>query len=199
MIIGLNGKKRAGKDTVADYLGEKYGFTKIGFADTMYEAVCSLWGITYEQALKYKETGSVAIHVNWDGTIPSDVLSHNWTWRAHLQRFGTDMGRRVFGNDFWVERMIERYFDPLTDAEFRKLRFVVSDVRFDNEAKALVKLGGDIWHIERPGIDDGDSHESEAGIDDAWIEGDICNDGTMEELHVVLDEWMRKAYTLDPV
>lgn len=36
MIIGIGHKARSGKDSVANYLVDRYGFTKIGFADTLY-------------------------------------------------------------------------------------------------------------------------------------------------------------------
>lgn len=188
MIIGLTGNMGVGKDTVADFLVTEYGYKKVGFSDVMYDAVCALWGITLEDALAYKETGSVHIRVEWNGAIPSNVLSHSWTWRTFLQRFGTEMGREVFGPDFWVEQFAERYLFDGNSTDY-----VVRDVRFNNEAELITDYAGDIWHIVRPGYE-GDEHVSEAGINPSYIRGDIGNDGTVEELHALLTDWMLAAY-----
>ena len=42
MIIGLSGYAQVGKDTVANYLVEKYGFVKVSFADPIREALYKL-------------------------------------------------------------------------------------------------------------------------------------------------------------
>ena len=191
MIIGLNGKIGAGKDTVADFLVKEYGFTKVGFSDVMYDAVCGLWGISLEEALLWKHDPDVKIHRVVRGFI------HPLTWREFLQRFGTEMGRGVFGEDFWVDQFNRKYLD-LWDEELEAVRLVVRDVRFDNEAQNIVDFGGDIWQVHRPGHES-DGHPSEAGIDENFIRGDIMNDGTIDELYVTLDEWMSRVYDRNPV
>lgn len=190
MIIGLTGKKQVGKDTIADYLVANYEFKKAGFSDLIYDGVCNLWGITLEEAHEYKTKATVAIHVDWDGSVPSEVLSHNFTWREFLQRFGTEMGRHTFGHDFWVDRFFEKYIDHLNDTEYDDLRLVIRDVRFNNEAQAIVDLDGEVWEVNRPSIDDGDEHISEMGIRTELIHGEIYNDEPIEELYPMLDEWM---------
>ena len=49
MIIGLSGKKRVGKDTVADYLVSKYGFIKYSFADPIKAVAKILFGFSENQ------------------------------------------------------------------------------------------------------------------------------------------------------
>jgi hypothetical protein len=191
VIIGLTGKKGAGKDTVADYLVEHYGFQKVGFSDALYEAVCGLWGVSLEQALEFKQTATVGIRDTWDEDKVQ--LIRNYTWREFLQRFGTEMGRAVFGEDFWIEVFEDRYLEP-GKILGEDHNFVVRDVRFNNEAEMLYDYVAEIWCVQRPDMDDGDDHASESGIDEKWIRGDIGNDGTIEELHILLDEWMLAAY-----
>jgi len=43
LVIGLCGRKRVGKDTVAEYLKKQFGFTQYAFADPLKEAckVCT--------------------------------------------------------------------------------------------------------------------------------------------------------------
>lgn len=45
MIIGIVGKAGAGKDTVADYLVEKYNFRKFAFADKLKEIAKDLFNV----------------------------------------------------------------------------------------------------------------------------------------------------------
>lgn len=192
MIIGLNGKKGSGKDTVADFLVKEYGFQKIGFAEAMYEAVCALWGISLEEAHAFKDNrGGTLDYVEVHLEI-GDTTEYVYSWREHLQRFGTEMGRGVFGKKFWVDQLEERYLGAPVD-------YVVRDVRFTNEASLLVDgYGADVWQIHRPGFE-ADGHESEAGIDESYIKGDISNDGTLDELYGILDQWMVTAYGRNPV
>lgn len=197
MIIGLNGKIGAGKDTVADFLVKEYGFTKVGFSDVMYDAVCGLWGITKEEALAWKQDGFVEIDPPQEEEYDHIVMRMVFSWRTFLQRFGTEMGRNVFGEDFWVDQFNRKYLD-LWDEELEAVRLVVRDVRFDNEAQNIVDFGGDIWQVHRPGHES-DGHPSEAGIDENFIRGDIMNDGTIDELYVTLDEWMSRVYDRNPV
>lgn len=198
MIIGLNGKIGSGKDTIADFLVKEYGFAKIGYSDVLYDAVCALWGISLEEALDWKNNHGNSIdlvEINID--VTGDVR-YSYTWREFLQLFGTEMGRRVFGEDFWIDQFNIKYLDGPTDEEFDALRYVVRDVRFNNEAQNVLDFGGHIWQVHRPGFE-GDGHESESGIDPNFIRGDIGNDGTIDELYATLDEWMASVYSLNPV
>ena len=49
MIIGIYGKKRSGKDTIANFLCEKYGFIKYGFGDPIKDIAKIMFGFTEEQ------------------------------------------------------------------------------------------------------------------------------------------------------
>ena len=49
MLIGMSGKAGHGKDAVADYLQETYGFIKFGFADPLYEEVRVAYGLAEEE------------------------------------------------------------------------------------------------------------------------------------------------------
>ena len=188
MIIGLTGNMGVGKDTVADFLVTEYGYKKVGFSDVMYDAVCALWGITLEDALSWKNEDTIVKVHNYERPHFGPTLACSFDWRQHLQRFGTDMGREVFGPDFWVEQFAERYLFDGNNTDY-----VVRDVRFNNEAELITDYAGDIWHIVRPGYE-GDEHVSEAGINPSYIRGDIGNDGTVEELHALLTDWMLAAY-----
>src|SRR5690625_5115450 len=49
MKIGLTGKMRAGKDTVADYLVENYGFKKFAFGDALKRYVHEIFDVNQNE------------------------------------------------------------------------------------------------------------------------------------------------------
>lgn len=184
MIIGLTGKRLSGKDTAGAYLVEHYGFERVAFADKLKEGVAALFDITREEVDEYKGQEN-------DGIPYAEVIlqvgsnEYSWTWVEFLQRFGTDMGRKVWGWDFWVNLA---FVDPVEFYHAREhyddRNIVVTDVRFDNEAERIIKLGGTIIRLIRPVVDEAhDKHESEDGISDHFVEYDLHNDGNLDELY----------------
>jgi hypothetical protein len=76
----------------------------------------------------------------------------------------------------WVALTLSQIKDPQDG------RYVITDVRFPNEAAALSAQGGQLWRIERPGVDAVNDHISETALD-AWIfDETIVNDGSIEDL-----------------
>lgn len=190
MIIGLTGHLGSGKDTVADYLVDHYGFKKVGFSDQLYEAVEALFDIDHAAALQYKNDQNITVGLYNDAAL--EPLLVEYSFREFLQRFGTEMGRDVWGEDFWVDRFEDEYLEyerKIPDNQ----DLVVRDVRFNNEAKLLQEYNGFVWLITRP-EHDGDAHESEQGIHEGHIVGDIMNDGNLEELYETLTTWMEECY-----
>lgn len=172
-LIGLAGKARAGKDTVADYLWEKEGAIKIAFADALRSAACSIFGLGQcnftDRELKEAE-------VKYWGMTP----------RRMLQLLGTEATKPVFGADIWLKRWFLSY-SAVRDTD----HVVVPDVRFDVEAEAIRHLGGTIVHIVRPGAGLSGAtgeHASEAGIEFRYGDMYLSNRGSVEELHRKVDE-----------
>lgn len=167
-LIGVTGKARSGKDTVATILVEEHGFVRTAFADPLKQAAAILFDWPPELAF----SDSIKEHLSpfW-----------NMTGREIMQKFGTEAMRGTFGEDFWVKRWVTEYarLSP-------KHSIVVSDVRTETEAKAIRGLGGIILHIVRKGAGLSGAegqHSSEAGIKfdsegDLWVN----NNGTMAEL-----------------
>jgi aspartyl/asparaginyl beta-hydroxylase (cupin superfamily) len=91
-----------------------------------------------------------------------------------LQVFGTDVGRELFGETFWIDQAFKRA------AEYQ--RVVFSDVRFPNEAKAIQNKGGDVWRINRHNHAPVNHHISEHAMDNHLFKHVIYNDGTLDDL-----------------
>jgi hypothetical protein len=93
--------------------------------------------------------------------------------RVLLQRFGSDVGREMFGEGFWVEQA----FRGLGDEDV-----VFTDVRFPNEAEAIRGRGGVVWNVVRPGVGVANGHVSECALDGFVFDATIVNDGSLDDL-----------------
>jgi len=173
-IIGLTGKKRSGKDTVADHLVAKYGFIKLSFAGPLKEACKTLFQFTDEQ-------------VHTDKKEEPDEF-WNVSPRVVLQFIGTDVFRNqmseiipnIEGN-FWVTLAEKRCIELVK--QNKDVKIVISDVRFQNEAEMINRLGGKVIKIIRPSLNSVDEHISETGIDSInIIDYNIVNDNTIDEM-----------------
>lgn len=172
MIIGLSGYARSGKDTVASILKDD-GFERIAFADGIREALYALNPII--RGLESGEWDHLQTYVDFLGwekvKLWPDV-------RLLLQTFGTEVGRQMFGEDVWIKYALKK-------VEFR-YDYVVTDVRYPNEADAIRELGGQVWRINRPGFEPANSHVSEVAMDNYRFDYVLDNSGSIEDLaHLV--------------
>jgi hypothetical protein len=178
MLIGLSGYARAGKDTVADYLVANYGFTRMAFADPMKEAL-------YRMDPLVTFGGMAGMSLKWavDQSGWEVVKDESPEVRGLLQRLGTEVGRNMFGEDFWVDYAIGK--------SWQYDNVVFSDVRFRNEAKAVQKNWGENWRINRDGVQAVNGHISEHDMDD-YREFDVVlqNNGSLKELYEQIDTMM---------
>jgi len=195
MLIGLSGCKGVGKDTAAQWLIEEQGYTRLAFADKLKEAVANLLDISVEEVDNFKAVSSEG----WITRKPSDPLPQPTTfvvvkqggifesemsWREFLQRFGTEMGRNTFGQDFWIEQWIQSLSQLKTTgydiASGGLPSVVVTDVRFENEAKAIKLYDGYIIEITRPGHKP-DGHASEDPIPSILVDATVRNESNLED------------------
>lgn len=167
--IGLSGYARSGKDTVGDHLANEHGYTKVSFADPMREALKRL-NPTIDVDGYNVQLASALEYFTWD-----ELKAHSDNIRPLLQRFGTEVGRDMFGQDFWVNYAISRLEDGA--------RVVFTDVRFPNEAEAVKALGGKVWRIERPGVEAANGHASEHALDSYRFDVTLSNDSTYTHLY----------------
>ena len=174
-ILGMAGYARSGKNTVGDILAER-GFEQRAFADKIREALVAL-----DPPLSFGREGGLAELVErygWD-----ELKEQSPTTRELMQRMGTEVGRELFGETFWIDQCL-----PLpanAEEETRTgLRFqdiVVTDVRFPNDVQRIRDLGGYIWWIER-GLQPVNDHPSDNSLSAADCDLVIDNDGTLDDL-----------------
>jgi hypothetical protein len=163
-LIGVTGRARCGKDTIASYLIRSYGFERLAFADPVKRAA--------------QEIFALPDSATWDPELKEVVIPF-WglSPRQMFQRLGTDCVRNVFGEDIWLKRWLVAFINNCEEFDF-----VVPDVRFENEAALIRGRGGVIIHVMRQDAPAINPHISEAGV--AYKEGDIVlgNNGTIQEL-----------------
>ena len=169
-IIGLTGHAGTGKDTVRAML-EQRGFVGLAFADPIRQMIRDLFssnGISEaymdERALK-------------EQPIPQLGLSY----RHLAQTLGTEWGRRCLGEGFWLN-IASAYMADITNQTFGPLSFVISDVRFPNEAAWVKQRGGQLWRIVRHDAPPVRDHDSERLIDSLPYDQRIVNDWTLDDL-----------------
>jgi hypothetical protein len=173
MIIGISGYARSGKDTIADHLVNSYGFSQKSFASDMKKAMYILNPIVKSDNIgifRYRQIVDVyGLDVAKD-TVPEI--------RRLLQVFGTEVGRDMFGVNFWVNLVLNNI-----DVS----NVVVSDVRFKNEADAIREAGGQIWRVNRKNVKPITGHVSEIDLDDYKFDQVINNDLSVEDLYSLVD------------
>ena len=208
-LIGISGKIGSGKDTVGNIIqmltqgidsntqiteyvngtnitGFDYQIKK--FADTIKDTVCMWIGCTREQLedqeFKQKELGEEWWYcVADDGSyIPYEQNLHKnkvvnlvkLTPRKLLQLLGTECGRQIIHPNIWVNSLF---------ADYKKdSNWIITDVRFPNEAQAIKDKGGIMIRINRPLYRLDDQHPSETALDNYNFDYVIENEGNIDEL-----------------
>lgn len=162
MIIGLSGKKRAGKNTT-------YMLSKLLLDEDETGRVVR---VAFADALKDMARKDFA----WDGK--KDARG-----RKLLQDLG--VSKREEDEHYWVNKTIAQ-IESLDVTGVPEVIFI-SDVRFPNEAEAIRRMGGVVWRINRPGLVHTDTHISETALDDYMFDFVIEADSLEEKFTRVKD------------
>lgn len=165
-VIALTGSAGSGKSTAAEYL-TRYGFVRTKFAGPL-KAMCRAIGLNNR-------------HIEGDLKQKPMPLLQGKTPREFMQLLGTEFGRDLIGDRFWIDLWLATAKDVL---EVGGGRVVVDDCRFPNEADAVRRVGGLIVKLTgRGGIEGGHSSEGQTFEVDAVIE----NTGSKLDLFRNLD------------
>jgi hypothetical protein len=141
MIIGIAGFQGAGKDTVADYLQNIYGFKRDSFAATLKDAVAAVFGWDRE-LLEGRTTESRVWREQVDPWWANRLNMPNLTPRLVLQKWGTEVARRSWHDDTWIASLENKLTKAHND-------IVITDVRFPNEIQAVRNAGGIVIRVIR--------------------------------------------------
>ena len=157
-IIGLVGRARVGKDTVASFFSKTHERRR--FSQPMKDAIRALYGwnhLVLETDLK---------------DIPDP------TWGITPRQAMVNMAettKKLVSPDFFVLRMFNQWNgEPI----------VISDVRFENEVQAIHHFGGITIKIERADVP---RHEFENKIDSLQTTWTVQNSGNLNDLRMEIE------------
>lgn len=137
MVIGLHGRIGAGKNAAAKRLALLYpDVVEVSFAAKLKLSAAALLGCTVDDLERWKNNRDALVEVH-DGTR----LGGRQTVRSFLQRYGTESHRDIFGEDFWLDAALPLEAQ-LAPGGYDNALYVVTDVRFPNEAQRVKDLGG---------------------------------------------------------
>jgi hypothetical protein len=187
VLIGLAGYKGSGKDTVGDYLQEKYFFERRSFMDKMKESAAAAFNVNPILWDVWKNDPDAQVRLT---TNSGKILTRTepLTVRQFLQNYGSEAHRGIFGENFWIDHALKG-IDPTA-------RTVITDARLDTELAAISRYGdGDAFNIRivRDGTKDGDNHSTEVAPSPTLIDYTIYNNGTIEELWDEIDKFLEWA------
>ena len=141
MIIGICGFQGSGKDTIADYLQNIYGFKRDSFAATLKDAVAAVFGWDRE-LLEGRTTESRVWRETVDPWWANRLNMPNLTPRLVLQKWGTEVARKSWHDDTWIASLENKLARAHND-------IVITDVRFPNEIRAVRDAGGVVIRVVR--------------------------------------------------
>lgn len=184
MIIGIIGNKNSGKDTIGEYLCEKFGYTRYAFGDPVKQVCKTIFSLSDEQLndRKLKEE----IDTRW-GVSPRQMFQRIGTEFAQFELFKLfpEIKQKLKYRELWVDIFEKWYSNP----ENNNKRIVITDVRFKHEAKKIKDMGGIILKVNRNNTIN-DNHISELELNQIpkdLIDNKIDNNYTIEDLYSQID------------
>jgi hypothetical protein len=190
MILGFHGKLGSGKDTAGERMAAIVSLPsqRLSFAAKLKESAAAFFDIDVADWETYKNDPEVQIlltvgykpalitvDLDETGAIQAQVAEieepnvvRAMTAREALQRWGTESHRSIFGDNFWVEQALADY-----EHDFKKLTYF-TDARFENEARAILGMGGHIVRVTGANEETG-THASETVLPQNLITFEIDN------------------------
>ena len=173
MIIGIFGKKGHGKDTIADYLVNYHNFHKLTYAETIKKICKEIFSLSEDQLNNH--TLKEEIDPRW-----------NKSPRQIMQLIGTDLFRKTFSEDIWVNILCEKAKKLLLEGK----NIVISDIRHSNELEKLFTLSNHVLILQviRDIKDEKeDNHPTEQFHYEEKLPIHKIYNTTLEELYVQID------------
>ena len=200
VALGLTGEMGHGKSTVALYLCRRYGYGEYSLAKPLKEGVKQLFSFSDEQVYGEEKNQD---DERW-GVSPRYILQQIGTelFRNHLQIYLPQISESPDG--LWIRNFL-RWFELHQCG-----RVVISDCRFIDECDALHRMGMKIYRVVRP-MDlrtatersppdpSAHAHASEKLQKLLPVDGELSNEGTLEQLYCNVDSLLLRLNERTPI
>lgn len=184
MIIGITGRKRSGKDTVAAYLRDRYEYVRYQMASPLKKAVCALYG--------------------WDSDVVEDGPEkeaidpeYGISPRQAMQFMGFELNKELSSRfpDYEKQTGIYLYvkrMEQFADAH-PSINIVIPDIRMPYEVAAIHARGGKVIRVTRDRSANPDEHATEVHVDHMDVDAELFNTSSIEELYDAVDIFMNNV------
>ena len=196
--IGFCGLARAGKDTAAEAV-RSLGWHRMAFADGVRTGLLSLNPTVDVTPLLDRWWKQVM----FDNHVPLQFAVAEFGWedvkslpevRGLLQRYGDEAGRQIHGNACWVD------YARVKMEKIRRTRdishFVLSDVRYVNEVDFIRNTGGDVWWVDRDGVErmpHASENQLKPGIAREVLINNDCKEHFQDLVRITIADWMAQS------
>ena len=176
-LIGISGKMGSGKNTVASMLCDiDQEFEQKSYGHKLKQVCSILTGIPIEK-FEDQEFKKTQLGIEWWPDFRSMSV------RELLQKVGTECMRDCLHPNTWVNALFADYKE--------NSKWIITDVRFPNEYKAIKEFGGVVVRVSRPCISY-DEHISETVLDNHKFDYKIYNEGDFNALYDQVKELYEK-------
>ena len=179
-LIGIGGYAGTGKDAVATILEDSHGFYGTFMSQPLNAALCRL------NPQVEVRPGEVFRYVDLIAQLGYTRAKELPEVRRLLQAMGTEVGRDMFGQTVWIDQLRNYLAAYKPDDDV-----VVTGIRFPNEARMIVELGGKLWWVMRPGFGPVNRHTSDNSLTYEDFDRVVVNDGTLEDLEQLVTKMLQ--------
>ncbi len=174
IVIGISGKIGSGKNAVADLIQKHSNieFEQTAFAKKLKQVVALLCEIDYEDTLSQEAKNTF-------------IPEYNSTIGNMYQVIGTSVMRDNYDKNVWVKAL------HLELKNNYGTNYLITDVRFKNEAESLLNINAGLIRVVRPNNKTAElsnrdlNHTSETDLDNfTEFNYIIMNDGSLKDLEI---------------
>lgn len=178
-IIAICGRRRSGKDTIANYICSKYPqYSNTKISCQLKGVIKMMFGFTDDQL----ENDAKDIVDNRWGITPRHAMQYIGT---EVMQFGIQNLLPNTGRKFWIKSYVE---NVLSNPSMSHV--VVSDMRFVHEYEELMKHNAFVIRVERNESKPCKEDEHISELEYLQIPADLIleNNGTIEDLLIKIDD-----------